>query len=142
MRSKPIVEVTVVQPGLHCWPEAPQGPFEFLRHPHRHRFHVTVGFAVESTGRQLEFFEVQQVLFTVLLRIAEADTGKQKYPLLYVNFGTRSCEDLCVLTANLLQEYCRDHHRPRMADALRFVRVSEDGENAAYIEVTPCPSEK
>ena len=137
--KKPLVEVSIVQPGLHCWPEAPQGPFEFLRYPHRHRFIVTVGLEVTNTNRQLEFFEVQQVLFTIMLRIAEADTGKQKFPLLYMDFGTRSCEDLCLLVGHLLQEYYRSCHQHWIADALRFVRVSEDGENSAYIEVEACP---
>jgi len=43
-------------PGLHAWKECNIDDVHFLRHQHRHIFHVTVKWTVTDDNRELEFF--------------------------------------------------------------------------------------
>lgn len=53
MRMQIIVTTQFI--AMHCWPDAPYF-LEFLRHPHRHTFHVKVGIGVDHACRHREFF--------------------------------------------------------------------------------------
>ena len=35
--------------GFHCWPGAPAGSLEYLRHRHRHIFEIRMKFQIEIT---------------------------------------------------------------------------------------------
>jgi 6-pyruvoyl-tetrahydropterin synthase len=97
--------------ATHCWPECPIEAVAFLKHPHRHMFHVTVKWNVSHGNRELEFIvakrKVQQFL--------ESFNG---------DLGSRSCEHLCEI---LLEEFM----------TASYASVFEDGENGAEIFRTP-----
>lgn len=42
-------------PGVHSWPDAPDGPEGYLRLPHRHMFHVEAVKSVKHQERDIEF---------------------------------------------------------------------------------------
>ena len=48
--------------ALHYWPGCDIPEVEFLKHPHRHEFHVEVEIQVGHTDRQKEFFVCKKEL--------------------------------------------------------------------------------
>ena len=95
--------------ALHCWTDCPYEDVSFLKHPHRHMFHIRMKKAVTHTDRDIEIirfkWEVQNWL-------------DQKYNH---NLDNMSCE---MLAAEILTQYgCSE------------VEVTEDGEHGAVVEV-------
>lgn len=104
--------------GAHCYPGAP-APVAFLRHPHRHEFHIEVELSVTHEDRELEFLLVQQFVDGII---------DNKWPTVngVKDLGNDSCETVArKVGQELKQEY----------GAARLVRVSvfEDGENGANL---------
>jgi 6-pyruvoyl-tetrahydropterin synthase len=97
--------------ALHCWPDAPLA-VEYLRHPHRHEFHVTVKVEQKHDDRDVEFLMLKQQVE----KIAKAWHG--------ADMAHASCEWMAHKIAALLQ----DKDLP-----VTFVSVFEDGENGAEI---------
>lgn len=92
--------------AIHRWKNAPAG-VAFLRHPHRHVFHVKGGVRVDKLDRQVEFITLKN---QVQAYIKEAYENKEfEY----------SCE---MIAADLIETF-----------KLSFCEVSEDGENGAAI---------
>lgn len=110
--------------GFHYWPNAPD-QYEYLRHPHRHEFHVEVHVAVDISKqvdhtRQVEFHALKQTVDKILTA------------LLWGAPTPKSCEDLCADIAMQLTLEGSD---------VAMVRVSEDGECGAVLvfeEVPEC----
>lgn len=98
--------------AMHHWPNAPE-QVSFLRHPHRHEFHVSVTLSVEHADRDLEFFMVKDRL----------DQFLQPYEKR--NLGPMSCEMLAEAAGNYLNGIY-----PGRVDS---VEVSEDGQNSAIV---------
>lgn len=102
--------------GLHHWPEAPD-EVGFLRHPHRHIFHVQLEIAVMHGDRELEFILVKRALDTYLAAFTEASLA---------DVATRgSCEDI----AQMVIDWASLKYGHRPMECL----VSEDGENGARL---------
>lgn len=100
--------------GVHNWPGAPEaGVHGYLRHPHRHLFHVSVWIEQTHDDREIEYLE-----FRDWLRGLYSDGA---------DLGAKSCE----MIANEIRRAARSRW-----GAMRTVRVEvlEDGENGAYIE--------
>lgn len=97
--------------AVHCWPECPFDDVSFLRHPHRHKFTVTMKFSVSHTDRDIEFIRMKDDV-TSFIR-AHFD-GK--------DLGRMSCEDIAVMIMNGF-EYT----------GANYVSVFEDGENGAEL---------
>lgn len=98
--------------ALHQWPQAPE-EVAFLRHPHRHVFHVEVMIAVTHSDRQVEFIMAKRTLSTIL----------KTY---YANkLSTASCEHFAEDIGKFMV-----HN----GYAVTQVEVSEDGENGAVVE--------
>lgn len=97
--------------GIHCYPNAPE-EVAFLRHPHRHRFHVRIDLEVTHSDRDVEFIMFRREIDAM---IAERITDMQH----------RSCEMIC----EILLEYVTTKYTQRDCT----VEVSEDGENGATI---------
>lgn len=93
--------------GIHHWPECPIKEVDFLCHPHRHIFHVTVKWAVSHTDRDKEF----------IVQKRKVDSFLKQLP---VYLGRVSCEDLC------------DNLKTVFPDAV-FISVFEDNENGAEV---------
>ena len=96
--------------NLHCWPKAPQ-EVAFLRHPHRHVFHVELHVGVTDDDREVEFFMLKRRLEETIQK------------LLNQNHMNWSCEMWSEALFDWA-ESCDD------LDPV-VVRVSEDNENGA-----------
>lgn len=100
---------------LHHWPDAPED-VAFLRHPHRHVFHVCVWIKVNHDNRDAEFFQVKRVLAEAM---AELDDPYLQWPT------EKSCEQFAqTILRHMQQSY----------PSCFKVEVSEDGENGAEVE--------
>lgn len=94
--------------GIHHWPECPVEEVEFLKHPHRHIFHVTVKIEVNRSNRQIEFiYKKRDIDFFCRMR----------YPNNEVM--TKSCE---MIAEEILNKFDAD-----------YVSVFEDNENGAEV---------
>lgn len=105
--SKTVVWVTTQFEGIHCWPEAPE-EVRYLKHPHRHIFHVKIGVTVSHANREIEFILLKKRVNEYITQMNLAGPH------------TLSCEMMATM---LFQEFQAD-----------FVEVSEDGENGARVE--------
>lgn len=103
--------------ALHQWPQAPE-EVAFLRHPHRHVFHVKVMISVTHSDRQVEFIMAKRTLSTIL----------KTY---YANkLSTASCEHFAEDIGKFMV-----HNGYNVSQ----VEVSEDGENGAVVEFLTTP---
>jgi hypothetical protein len=109
------VEATVEVYGLHSWPDAPNDHYEFLKHPHRHKFIIAARKEVTGLDREVEFLDFKLELNNAIKILYNWDEG-------LLNFGHRSCEDIAYSLYDFIRGIC-------------YVKVSEDGENAAIVEV-------
>lgn len=96
--------------AIHYWADAPE-EVGFLRHPHRHMFHVEVELQVTDLDRELEFFLVK----------AKLDHLLEAWNNITVLF---SCEKFCSIIYRALS---------RPFPSITKVEVSEDGENGARL---------
>jgi len=97
--------------AFHRWKEAPD-EVAFLRDFHRHLFKIEVTLNVSHGNRQLEFFDVQKCLRSIVRKEFE---GK-RFEL--------SCEQIAEEIGNRLAFNCYP---------VMLVQVSEDGENAGVV---------
>ena len=97
--------------AFHRWKDAPE-PVSFLRDMHRHLFKVLVIIDVSHADRQVEFFDAQKTLRSILRKDFE---GKRM---------DLSCEQMAEEIGHRLAFNCY----PVVA-----VEVSEDGENAGRV---------
>lgn len=105
--------------GVHRWKDAPDS-HEFLRFPHRHKFIGEAVIEVDHNEREVEFFEVQEL---ILREILPRVTRRADAPEL-------SCEGF----AELILE---DLKLTYGAQRLMWVTISEDGENAGTVTWVP-----
>lgn len=97
--------------GLHYWPSAPS-KVSFLRHPHRHLFHVRVEVSVQHSDRDVEFILMRRHVQDL---VAGFDPMEPKQ---------WSCEVWAhVIGDALISE----------GYAVQEIEVSEDGENGARL---------
>ena len=108
--------VTTRREYFHAWPNAPE-EVAFLRHPHRHVFHVKLTLPVAHSDREKEFFIVQRWMKQTL----DAKVGKEGQSL-----GSMSCEDIATLVAE-------EAHK--VWETIVECEVWEDGENGARVTV-------
>lgn len=104
--------VRVVVAGRHAWPGANGQAVGFLRHEHRHRFHIEARLAVSQWDREREFFLTAASVVAALARLYGTPD-----PVAGYWFGAESCEQIAA----------------RLGEALgaEAVSVSEDGEHGA-----------
>lgn len=103
---KTTVWITTQFEGIHFWSSAP-AEVGFLRHPHRHIFHVKLEVTVHHDDRDVEF---------ILLKRRVDDYIAERKDLFS---GSKSCE---MMARTLLLEFNAES-----------VEVSEDGENGARV---------
>ena len=97
--------------GFHCWPMAPE-PVEFLRHMHRHEFHVELIMRVTHAERDIEFIQVKNALEGFIHGNPFEDTA--------------SCETM----AGQIIDWAVEKYGERGIICCVF----EDGENGAMVE--------
>ena len=95
-------------PAIHSWPECSYKDVEYLKHPHRHVFHVTMKWNV-SESREIEFIRMKQFVDSYI-----------RYYMWDKDLGNISCEAIAEKLANQF-------------DA-EFTSVYEDEENGAEYE--------
>jgi hypothetical protein len=105
--------------GIHNWPGCPHEEVSFLRHPHRHVFHIQLSIEVSETDREIEFFILQKTVDKILAERFEEEEG-------IVMLGAMSCEMIAdAIYSAVTEEYPGRNMR---------ISVSEDGENEATCE--------
>lgn len=104
--------------GLHQYVGAPE-PVAYLKHPHRHVFHVRATIEVFHNDRELEFIMVKNDL-------------QQAVKNMYPDNVVGSCE----MIAHDIAAYIKKKHGTQSVsreDRYVEVEVSEDGENGAVV---------
>ena len=109
--------VTAQFVGFHCWSDAP-AKVDFLRHLHRHVFHVKLWLNVTHDDRQLEFFLVKEQLEIAIRSLQGTLTLEPRL----------SCEMMGLTLARSMYE-----QNPAMGEAIVQIEVNEDGENGAIL---------
>ncbi|HOL14170.1 MAG TPA: hypothetical protein PLD61_07345 [Bacillota bacterium] len=109
---KKLIAVRTQFEGIHCYPDAPE-EVRFLRHPHRHVFHVELQIEVYHNDRELEFIIVKRNLEVYINQTLK-------------NVSSKSCEAMAELIRNYAHERWGENR-------LVNVGVFEDGENGAWI---------
>jgi hypothetical protein len=103
---------TFAFPGVHRWPNADN----YLKHPHRHLFHVRAEASVEADDREIEFIDMRDYLAVCYQQLTK---GRG-------DLGGLSCEQLAEEGIEFLKARYNDERTYR-------VDVSEDGENGATV---------
>jgi len=106
---------TVQIEGTHRWEKCPFDDVAFLRHQHRHMFHIKAHKPVTHSDRDVEFILLKRKIITYLTT---------RYSNLNENcldFGKNSCE---MIARELVLEF-----------NLSQCEVNEDGENGAIVTV-------
>lgn len=109
--EQPAVTITMVWCklqfiGFHYW-KAAEGPMAFLRHTHRHVFHIKAAKRVRGDDREIEFITMKR---SIQEYVDSKYTDK--------TFDS-SCE---MIAADILEKF-----------KMNEVTVSEDGENGATV---------
>lgn len=98
--------------GFHNWPDA-FDEVDYLRHRHRHMFHICCKKRVTHDDRDIEIIQFRkQINAYLVLKYTSRDT-------LSCEFGSMSCE---MIAAELVEYF-----------NLQYCSVLEDGENGAEV---------
>lgn len=101
--------------GIHHWPGCDIPEVEYLKHPHRHLFHIKAHAFVNHDDRDLEFIKLQHEIRDYLFGRYWNETFN------CLMFGAMSCE---MIARELIETF-----------ELSMCEVSEDGENGAILTV-------
>lgn len=107
--------VTLQIEGTHQWSACPIEEVAFLKHPHRHIFHIECKKQVSHHDRDIEIIQLKRNIQYYLL---------DKYGIGHKSaegceFGELSCEQIATILLNKFE--------------LNYCKVLEDGENGAEI---------
>lgn len=99
--------------GVHSWPECNIEQVSFLKHPHRHMFHICCKKEVSHDDRDIEIIKLKRrINFFLYHHYYEPKSH-------HCNFENMSCE---MIARKLMVEF-----------KLNYCSVLEDGENGAEI---------
>ena len=101
------VVVTLKVEGVHAWPDCPLSEVEFLKHPHRHMFHIKAIKNVNHGDRDIEIIMLKRKIESHL------ETNYSG------NFKSMSCEHIAEYLIDVFDLYACE--------------VLEDGENGAVV---------
>jgi hypothetical protein len=104
---KILVVVTLRWAATHHWPQAPL-EVAYLKHPHRHEFHIKAKKEVSHADREIEVIQLKQQIINWL---------EELWPNHHI--GQMSCEELAYAIASKFD--------------LASCEVLEDGENGAEV---------
>lgn len=114
MKTTQIITKLQVE-GVHNWPDCPIEEVAYLKHPHRHIFHIEARKMVTHADRDIEIIQFGHTIRQYLNDCFQCETQN------LLDFGSQSCE---MIANDLLQTF-----------ALDSCQVLEDGENGAIITV-------
>lgn len=103
---KTAVVVSLQVEGTHSWPDCPIPEVDFLKHPHRHMFHINAQKLVTHDDRDVEIIQLKRAILDYF--------GVQP-----VDFRNLSCE---MIARRLMESF-----------KLCACSVMEDGENGAHL---------
>ena len=87
------VWVTFQLEGIHSWPACPFEEVSFLRHPHRHMFHIKAHKEVTHSDRDVEFIMLKREMMDYMLEKWGSNGIKSSDPHCpTMKFGAMSCE--------------------------------------------------
>lgn len=109
--------------GFHCYPNAPED-VKFLRDVHRHVFHVTLWIEQFHDSRDLEYFQVQKWLDTMIDAANFKEAGSCEFMAIQIAQAARRDFTAAVLI----------DHIERVVQRAVKCQVLEDGENGAFVE--------
>lgn len=111
----PLIEVVASarHSALHAWPDAPAA-VAFLRHLHRHEFHVRCWLVVSHADREVEIIDLKRRVITTLESLSPMTPQGR-------SFGSLSCEAIATALCDVLH--------------LSRCEVLEDGENGAEVRM-------
>lgn len=123
--SRATLFVNFQQEGFHQWSSAPDAK-EYIRHRHRHLFHIRVELSAPADNeRSVEFHDLlhrsQTIFRDIAVRTANYD------------YGDWSCEKIAEVMS---QRLCNVYH------TMICVSVSEDGECGAIVYCDPDDQEQ
>jgi len=104
------VIVNITHEAIHSWPGCPYDEVDFLRHPHRHVFHIRAKKPVKHTDRDVEIIMLKRAI--------------EKY--LADHWGRYWAQSSCEMVAQDLAE----------TFDLSYCSVLEDGENGAEVAIS------
>lgn len=123
MANKPEVKLSIVVrfqvEGWHFWPGAPD-QHAYLRHSHRHMFHVEATLPVTSENREVEFILLRRQMKFWIEQLGGVHSTEALCDDIPHWLGAVSCESLA--------------HRLLGRFKLSRCEVWEDGENGAVAE--------
>lgn len=128
METQTVVFIRTTFEAVHRWASAPEKSkltrldTSFLCFPHRHKFHVVVGVNVTAADRQVEFLDLKQAVDWLISDFTSDQLTGGAWEM-------HSCE---MMASDLMHGLIR--HRDL---DVRFVEVSEDGENGAFVMARP-----
>lgn len=111
--------IRIVIPGIHRWPDVDAhmgGRVSYLKHPHRHNFHITAKYRVDPDGqggRAVEYFTQAENLRATLNLLYPAFNTLE---IEVTDFGSSSCEQIAMRVLD-----------SDTTGTLYSVEVSEDG---------------
>lgn len=123
--STTTITARVAEPGLHHWPDAPEGR-AYLGSPHRHLFVARAVVYVDHGNRDVEFHDLGDDL-RLALRGCTGTLAYGEHGTSLLDFGPQSCEHLATSIADTLAGRY----------AVAEVSVSEDDEFTATVYPDP-----
>lgn len=118
---KTTVIVKLQVEGIHNWPQCPFDEVAFLRHPHRHMFHIKAEKLVTHSDRDVEIIMLKRDIEGYLKSRYEHKLSYSSSQVALV-FGRMSCEEIATEVAKQFE--------------LETCEVLEDNENGAKVYKT------
>lgn len=110
---KKLIVINLQVEGVHHWPGCDIKEVSFLKHPHRHIFHITAKKEVAHNDRDIEIIKLKREIIGWLGFVYSSVEFK------CINFQALSCEDIA---EGLIKKF-----------KLNYCQVLEDNENGAEI---------
>ncbi|MDP6698767.1 MAG: hypothetical protein QGH25_03895 [Candidatus Latescibacteria bacterium] len=107
MEARIFIVVRLTYEATHSWPACPHDDVAFLRHPHRHLFHIEAKKEVTHANREIEIIRFKREIQRFL------EVGYKG------DLETMSCEDLALELSRTFD--------------LSYCQVLEDNENGAEV---------
>ena len=104
--------------GIHSWSGCDVPTVKYLRHPHRHIFHIIVTYQVTHCDRDIEFIDERYNIMNFLKGQFDFNNTTSVF-----DFGNSSCEHIAKCIYNNYEK----------SDLITQIEVNEDDENGAIL---------
>lgn len=111
--------ITLQVEGLHSWPDCDIKEVSFLKHPHRHIFHIVCKKEVNHLDRDIEIIQLKRTVTDYLNSMYGSEKLSGYISCNTLEFNNLSCE---MIATDLFERF-----------KLTYCSVLEDNENGAEI---------